>query len=221
MTFHRLKLVYDGLGAAENRMPESLKRQISEGMQIFVGAQLSYFVEGRVPDRVMERTRYYELHDFQERPACWIAEQDITLTGQVATGYFLGRIAVDMVGDLAKDFIKQAVRNFFVDSMRDWKARRLIMHPDFERIEPVLSLPSVNVPVFHDPAEQERQKRRLYSRMNFAMAKITAPIRRAATQVDVWFDDVQLDHIEQRFFSDEEILEALLPLREFRAHGYH
>jgi hypothetical protein len=56
MTVHRLKLVYDGLGATENRMPESLKRQISEGMQIFVGAQLSY-VEGRVPDRVMERTR--------------------------------------------------------------------------------------------------------------------------------------------------------------------
>ena len=110
MTVHRLKLVYDGLGATENRMSESLKRQISEGMQIFVGAQLSYFVEGRVPDRVMERTRYYELHDFQERPACWIAEQDITLTGQVATGYFLGRIALDMVGDLTKDFMKQAVR---------------------------------------------------------------------------------------------------------------
>ena len=52
MTVHRLKLVYDGLGATENRMSESLKRQISEGMQIFVGAQLSCFVEGRVPDRV-------------------------------------------------------------------------------------------------------------------------------------------------------------------------
>jgi hypothetical protein len=189
-------------------------------MQIFAGAQLSYFVEGRVPAHIMDRTKYYQLHDYRQRPACWIAELDITLTGQVASGYFLGRLAMDMVGDVAKDFIKQAVREFFVGSMRDWKARRLIRHPHFERIQPALSMPGVNVPLFEDYAQQEQQKRHLYSRMNYAMAKVTAPIRRAATHVDIWFDDQHLDHIEQRFFSDEEIMEALLPLRDFDGYGH-
>lgn len=225
MTVHRLKLVYDGLDAADHHMPQSLERQVAEGLQIFAGAQVSYFVEGRVPDRIMDRTKYYQLHDFRQRPACWIAEMDISIVPDILVyGYFLRHVAQgivkEIVGDAAKDIIRQALRDFFVGSIRDWKARRLITHPEFERVEPVLSMPSVNVPVFDDHVQQEEQKRRLYARMNYAMAKITAPIHRAATHVDIWFDDVRLDHIDQRFYSDEEIMEALLPLKEYGAQGY-
>ena len=118
-----IKLVDDGLDAAENRMPESLKRQISEGMQIFAGAQLSYFVEGRVPDKIMDRTRYYRLHDFQERPACWIAELDISVVPDIVVyGYFFKEVAKGIVGDVAKDMAKKAMRDFLQDR---WKPGRL------------------------------------------------------------------------------------------------
>lgn len=220
---HRLKLVYDGLDAAQHQMPQSLERQIADGMQRFVGAQLSYFVEGRVPDKIMDRTKYYQLHDFRQRPACWIAESNAVLaTGVVATGYFLGSVAKDVAGDLLKEFVKNAVREFFVESYTDWKNRRLITHPSFERIEPVLSMPRANMPFVDIHEDQEAQKRRLFARMCDAMANITAPIHRAATHVDIWFDDVLLDRVESRFYSDDEIMEALLPLRDSPscAHTY-
>jgi hypothetical protein len=114
-------------------------------MQVFCGAQLAYFVEGRVPDRIMDRTRYYQLQDFRQRPACWIAELDMsTATVALGSGYFLGHLVKDIVGDALKDFVRQNVRQFVGDSYCDWKARRLIIHPPFERIEPMLGLPKIN-----------------------------------------------------------------------------
>jgi len=222
MIVHKFKLVYDGLDAAENRMPQSLKNQIGEGMERYVGAQLCYLVEGRVPNRIMGQTSFYKLHDFQERPACWIAEMDITASvASLAGGFILRDVIGGLVGDALREHAKAAVKEFFKECYTALKDRRLIDHPPVERIEPILSMLGANMPFVDDVAEQELQKRRLYRRMSDGMAHITAPIRRAATQVDVWFDDIQLDHIEHRHYSDDEIESALRPLIGFHGGPAH
>lgn len=222
MIVHKFKLVYDGLDAAENRMPQSFKNQIGEGMQRYVGAQLCYFVEGRLPNRVMGQTPYYRLHDVQERPACWIAEMDITANvAALAGGFILRDVVGGLVGDALKEYARDAVREFFKGCFAAWRDRLLIEHPPFERIEPVLSMPGANMPFVDDAAEQELQRRNLYRRMSDGMAHITSPIRRAATHVDVWFDDLHLDCIENRHYSDDEIESALHPLIGFHGEPAH
>jgi hypothetical protein len=210
MSTHRLKLEYDGLTASENCMPTSLEKQITEGAQIFLAAHATYFTEGRVPDRLMDRSCYYQIQDIRQRPGCWIAEYDLTIAA--AGGYFLG------IGrDLAKDYLKKAFQELIRHSYQAWKNGRPIVGTPFERIVPTLNMPSErNAPVFDFEAEEEGQRRRLYARVDFGLSKVTAPIGRAATHVDISFDDERLDRIKQRTYSEAEIEEALLPLKAAR-----
>jgi hypothetical protein len=46
------------------------------------------------------------------------------------------------------------------------------------------------------------------------MTKISSPIGRAATHVDIWIEDQKLDRLDRRIVTEEDITAALLPLRE-------
>ena len=43
MTTHTLRLVYDGLGSTQHKMPPSLEKQITVGSQEFLGAHAYFF----------------------------------------------------------------------------------------------------------------------------------------------------------------------------------
>jgi hypothetical protein len=208
---HRFKLVYDGLGASENRMPQALKHEIGEGMQWFVGAPLWYAVEGSVPSRIPTHATFYEFDDFQERQACWIVEMDVTTSAVIlGGGYLLRDVTKDLIGDALKAGVKRAFRHFVKSSYDAMMKRELVEHAPRERIEPFLTMPGDNMAA--EAAEQLLQKQRLYRRMNGAMANITSPIHRAATQVDVWFDEEHLGCIDWRIYGDVQIESAIRSL---------
>lgn len=210
---HRFRVVYDGMSAVDHRMRWTYRNQIGEGMQRYVGAQLCYFVEGRLPTRIMGETDYYRLDDVQQPPACWIADMEITTSvAAMASGFILRDVVGGLVGDALKDFIKLAVRHFFAECFAAVNARRLIEHPPFERIEPVLTIPGANMPFLDNLAEHELQKDNLYRRKRDGLALITSPLRRSATYADVWFDDERLGRLEHRMHSEEDIASAVRTL---------
>jgi hypothetical protein len=46
------------------------------------------------------------------------------------------------------------------------------------------------------------------------MSKMTAPIGRSAEQVEVWFDNEKLDHVQKRLVSEEEITAAVQMIQD-------
>lgn len=215
MPSHTLRLVYDGLDAANHKMPTSLEKQITAGAQEFLGSHAYYFTEGRIPANVNDQSRYFHVHDLRQRDGSWEAIFAIDVAS--LANEFLKTYARELTKEIAVDAALATRLGFLYlihRSYRAWRERRPLTDSVFDRIEPVLVDVHGNGAPIYDPAiECERQRRLLFQRTNSSMAKITAPIGRSATQVDLWFDDQKLDHVQRRFFLEEEIAAAVLSLR--------
>jgi hypothetical protein len=82
-----------------------------------------------------------------------------------------------------------------------------------DRIEPVfLDHVGNREPIIDVHAEAELKRRILYRRVDSSVAKMTSPIGRNATQVDVWFGKYHLDQMKQRHIEDAAITDALAQL---------
>lgn len=216
MALHALRLVYDGLDATHHKMPTSLEKQITAGAQEFLGAHAYFFTEGRIPTHVNDQSDYFHIHDMRQRDGSWEA----TFSIDVAT--VASQFVKDYVQALTKDLAVEAALatkiGFYYlvkHSYKSWQKRRPLTDTVFDRIEPVLMASQGNgQPVFDLTIENERQRRLLFKRTDASMAKITAPIGRSATHVDISFDDQKLDQIHRKFVSEDEITAALLPLRQ-------
>lgn len=216
MSSHSLRLVYDGLGATHHRMPTSLEKQITAGAQEFLGAHAYFFTEGRIPVNIGDRSKLFHIHDLRQKNGSWEAIYAIDLAN-VASDF-----VIQYVRELTKDLAAEAALATKVGflylihrSYKAWKERAPLRDRTFDRIAPVLPEVSGNgAPMFDTEAEHVNRRRRLFGRVNSSMSKMTAPIGRGATHLDVWLDNMPLDHIEHRFYSDEEIITALLPLRQ-------
>ena len=216
MATHTLRLVYDGLSAALNRMPTGLEKQITAGAQEFLGAHAYFFTEGRIPINVGDRSRFFRIHDVRHKEGSWEAIFAIDVTTIVSS--FGAEYTRELTKDLAADAAAATKAGFaylIYRSYKAWKDRRPLRDRTFDRIEPVLCDTGGNgTPIFDTETHHEAQRRLLFERVSSSMSKKTAPIGRAATHLDMWFDDVQLDRIDHRFYSEDEIAEALLPLKE-------
>lgn len=215
MASHALKLTYDGLGATQHKMPTSLEKQVTGGAQEFLGAHAYFFTEGRIPENVGDRSKRFHIHDLRKRSGSWEAIYAIDFA-KIASD-FLNEYTRELTKDLAIEAALATKLGFLYlihRSYKAWKERRPLMDRAFDHDESVLSEVAGNyAPMLDVEAEQEAQRRKLFERTNSSMSKITAPIGRASTHLDIWLDDVHLDHVERRFYSDEEITAALLPLR--------
>jgi hypothetical protein len=217
MAVHKLRLVYDGMGATHHKMPPSLVKQITAGAQEFLGSHAYFFTEGRIPTNVNDHSRYFQLHDLQQRNGSWEAVYIIELVSGLAND-FVQEYAKELTKELARDAAAATKLGFaylIYRSFTAWKARRPLRDDTFDRIEPVLSFSGGNgQPLFDAGLEAERQRRSLYERTDSSFAKMTAPIGRAAEHVDVWFDDTHLDRLVRRSMPEAEITDAVLHLRE-------
>lgn len=216
MASHTLRLVYDGLEATHHKMPTGLEKQITAGAQEFLGAHAYFFTEGRIPANVNDHSRYFHVHDFRQRDGSWEAIFAIDVAN-VAT-------------DFVKEYVRELTKSAAVDaalatklgflylvhrSYKAWQERRPLTDPVFDRVEPVLvEVQGNRAPVYGPAIECERQRRLLFDRTNSSMSKMTAPIGRSATHVDVWFDNEKLDHVQRRFVSEEEITAAVQVIRD-------
>jgi len=216
MASHTLRLVYDGLEATDHKMPTSLEKQITSGAQEFLGAHACFFTEGRIPSNVNDHSRYFHVYDLRQRDGSWEAIFQIDVA--------------NVASEFVKEYIRELTKSIAVDaalatklgflylvhrSYKAWQERRALTDTLFDRREPVLSDARGNgTPTFDPAIECERQRRMLFERTNASMCKITAPLGRSATHVDIWLDDKKLDHVQRRFVSDEEIATALLPLQQ-------
>ncbi len=189
-------------------MPTALEKQITAGAQEFLGAHAYFFTEGRIPTNVSDHSRYFHIHDVRRRDGSWEASFVI----DIATEFFK-----EYKGELIKSLAAEAalitkVGFFYLvrHSYKSWKERRPLTERTFDRVEPVLTEHTGNrAPIFDLHAEQDKQRRRLFERANSSMSKITAPVGRAASHVDVWLNDQRLDHIERKFISEDDISAAL------------
>ena len=216
MASHTFRLVYDGLGATEHKMPTALEKQIAAGAQEFLGAHAHFFTEGRIPTNINDHSRHFSVHDVRRKHGSWEAIFEVAIG--VTAGSFLKEYLSALTKDIAKDAASATKLGFvyLVDqSYKAWKERRPLTEQTFERIEPILTEQTGNrAPMIDVDAEHERQRHRLFDRVNLSMTKITAPIGRAAAYTDIFLDDRRLDRIERRIISVEEISAAILPLRE-------
>jgi hypothetical protein len=216
MGSHTLRLTYEGLLAADHKMPTSLQKKITAGAQEFLGSHAYFFTEGRIPTNVNDRSQYFHIHDLRQRDGSWEAIFTIDLAN-VAT-------------EFVKEYVRELTKNLAVEaalatkigflylihrSYKAWQERRPLTDTVFDRIEPVLVETQGNGSPLYDLAiECERQRRILFDRTDSSMSKISAPIGRTATHVDVWFDEQKLDHIQRRFIAEEEITAVVLSMRE-------
>ena len=211
-----LRLVYDGLGATHHKMPTSLEKQITAGAQEFLGAHAYFFTEGRIPTNVGDHSRHFHIHDFRQKDGSWEALFTVDFS-TVATEF-----AQEYVRELTKNMAVEAAlgtKLAFVwllhRSYKSWTERSPLRDRTFDRIEPVLSDLSGNgAPIFDPEPDHQEQRTRLYDRTQSSMTKISSPIGRAATHVDIWIEDQKLDRLERRIVTDEDITAALIPLRE-------
>ncbi len=219
MTTVTLRLVYDGLGATHHKMPSSMVKQITTGAQEFLGAHAYYFTEGKIPANVADHSAFFRIHDIRESHGSWIAQFTVEL--QSVPSEFL----VEYVREVTKlSAVEAALATklgfiWLVNrAYKSWKERRPLQERTFERIEPVLSDFSGNgAPIIDQDRDSEQLRRRLYERTTSSMTKITAPLGRAAAHVDIWVEDIRLDCLEQRVFSEDEIAQisaALIPIRQ-------
>ena len=197
-------------------MPTSLEKQVTSGAQEFLGAHAYFFTEGRIPANIGDHSKLFRIHDLRQRNGSWEALFAIDVA-HVASE-FVTEYARELTKNLAVDAALATKLGFAYlihRSYKAWKERKPLYDRTFDRIEPVLTEAAGNrAPIFDTEKDHTLQRHRLFARTNSSLSKITAPIGRAAAHVDPWFDDIQLDHIEHRFYSDEEIAAALLPLRE-------
>ena len=211
-----LRLVYDGLGATHHKMPTSFEKQITAGAQEFLGAHAYFFTEGRIPANVADHSRLFNIHDLRQRDGSWEALYNIDIAN-VATEFMT-------------EYIRELTKSFAVDaalatklgfmwllhrSYKAWSQRTPMRDRTFDRVDPVFTENGGNGAPFVDTErESDAQRRRLYARTHLSMTKISSPLGRAATQVDIWVDDQKLDQLVRRIVTEEEIADALIPLRE-------
>lgn len=211
-----LRLVYDGLGATHHKMPTSLEKQITAGAQEFLGAHAYFFTEGRIPTNVGDHSRYFHIHDYRQRDGSWEALFTIDFS--------------TVASEFAQEYVRELTKNMAVEaalatkiafvwllhrSYKSWTERTPLRDRTFDRIEPVLSDMSGNgAPMYDVEAEHQIQRTRLYDRTQSSMAKISSPIGRAASHVDIWVEDQKIDRLERRIVTEEDITAALIPLRE-------
>lgn len=211
-----LRLVYDGLGATHHKMPTSLEKQITAGAQEFLGAHAYFFTEGRIPTNVGDRSRYFHIHDYRQRDGSWEALFTIDFS--------------TVASEFAQEYVRELTKNMAVEaalatkiafvwllhrSYKSWTERTPLRDRTFDRIEPVLSDMSGNgAPIYDVEAEHQIQRTRLYDRTQSSMTKISSPIGRAASHVDIWVEDQKIDRLERRIVTEEDITAALIPLRE-------
>lgn len=216
MASHTLRLVYDGLEATHHKMPTSLVKQITAGAQEFLGAHAYFFTEGRIPANVNDHSRYFRVHDLRQRDGSWEAIFAIDVANVASE--FVQEYVRELTKSIAVDAALATKIGFLYlihHSYKAWQERRPLTDTMFDRVEPVLSDARGNgAPMFDPATECERQRRTLFERTNASMCKITSPLGRSATHVDIWFDDKKLDRVQRRFVSDEEIAAALLPLQQ-------
>ena len=211
-----LRLVYDGLGATQHKMPTSLEKQITAGAQEFLGAHAYFFTEGRIPANVADHSRLFNVHDLRQRDGSWEALYNIDIAN-VATE-FLTEYIRELTKNLAVEAALATKLGFMLllhRSYKAWSQRTPMRDRTFDRIEPVFTEHSGNgAPFIDTERESDAQRRRLYERTHSSLTKISAPLGRAATQIDIWIDDQKLDRLERRIVTEEEITDALIPLRE-------
>lgn len=212
MASHTLKLIYDGLGATQHRMPPSLEKQITAGAQELLGSHAYFFTEGRIPASVQDRSRHFQLHDLRQKDGSWEAH------------YLIDLFADEYIRNLTKDAARiaatateAAFASLIYMSIEAWRTRRISKETAFERIEPVLMFSNGNrEPIVDLESEREWQRRVLFDRTDSSMSKMTAPIGRAASHLDLWIDQTHLSRVERRFYQEDEITHAVM---QFRATG--
>jgi hypothetical protein len=174
---------------------------------------------------VQDHSKFFHIHDLRVKKGSWEAIYAIDL----------GKIAADFISEYLRELTKNlaveaalATKLGFVylvhRSYKAWKERCPLPDRVFDRDEAILTEALGNhAPMLGIERERDAQRRRLFERTNSSMSKVTAPIGRAATRLDIWLDDVHLDLVERRFYSDEEIAAALLPVRaqwNVRPHAF-
>ncbi len=216
MTSLTFRLVYDGLGATHHRMPTSLEKQITAGAQEFLGAHAYFFTEGKIPGYIGDHAKYFQIHDFRQRDGSWEALFQIDLANVASE--FVTEYVRELTKGAADDAALVTKLGFLWlvhRSYKSWVERRPLRERTFDRIEPVLSDVSGNGAPLYDPdTGNDVQRQRLYERTYSAMTKMSAPIGRAASEVELWLDDQKLDKLQRRIVTEEEITTAVLQLRD-------
>jgi hypothetical protein len=197
MQRHLLSLRYDGLRATEGELGTSVSKQVIQGAQIFLGAHAHYYLSGAVPDRINDRTTGFEITQASR-----------------AKGSHVADFLINFVSNGAYDLAKFGFELFVLHSLMAWHNKELVSHPHLERIEPYFEVPHSNRPFIDEEAERHGQRVRLYRRVGQAMAYMTAPIGSSASTMDLSFDGKPIQTYGRRFYSEEEVVEAVLQLRD-------
>ncbi|MDX2265530.1 MAG: hypothetical protein NW215_11230 [Hyphomicrobiales bacterium] len=211
MGSHTLRLEFDGLGAARHEMPTALEKQITAGAQEFLGAHAYYFTTGRVPINVNDHNQYFQIKDIRISNGSWVATFICIIAYDLLKKYY-SHLSDEVTSEAAR-FTKTAFKKLITMSYAAWQQHKPISEMHFNRIEPVFSdLTGNHAPIIDLSAEDGVQRRLLFERTNSSMTKMTAPIGRAATHLNMWFDNVHLDCIKEKY-TEADISSALSAFR--------
>lgn len=163
---------------------------------MFLGAHAHYYLEGRIPEKINDHSRSFEIEDLARERKCWIAD-----------------FAVNIFANAVWDAAQFGFGVFVWESYRAWTEGRLFEPPPFERREPLLSIPGgTNEQIFDPQTWDIQQRRRLNQRISDAMPLLTAPNGTSSSQLEIIMDGQLLDRIDDRLKTDELITDALIAM---------
>lgn len=199
MTDHTLTLCYDGRRAAHGALLPSASKQVIAGAQALLSAHGYYFTQAMVPDRLLDRSDYFEINDLARSDGdTWRAD-----------------FRIDVASDEYSDTKKFGFGAFFAASYRAWLEKKLCGDPPYDRRQPILAYPAhhANIAASDDSVPSMTHRRRLYAKLSDAMALITAPIGASSTSLELFWDGKLLDTRASRHYSDADIEDALVAIK--------
>jgi hypothetical protein len=198
MARHYFNLRYGGLLATHNELASSASKQAIEGAQMFLGAHAHYFLSGRIPQRINDKTPGYEITDLARAANSWEAE-----------------FAINIFAEEKWDIDKYAFPVLIYDSYRAWAQGRVYEDPPVVYRDPHVGTCSVQVDPPYDP-DQRHQQERLYHRVGRAVAHMTAGIGTSASMLELTIDDHMFAIIDRRvpFVTEDEVTEGVSLFRQ-------
>jgi hypothetical protein len=200
MARHILNLHYDGLRAAErNELAPSASAQVVPGARLLLGAHANFYLNGIVPDRILEKGPGYEIGDLGRREGSWVAD-----------------FVINFLSNETSHLLHLAFEVYLFAYIQHWKDGREFAD-QAERREPYFgSYGGVNEPFIDSVADREHQLRRLSRRTTDAVWHLTAAIGTSASVLTMSLDGRVIAVFDRRYplNGEQEITEALSVYRQ-------
>ena len=205
---HNLRLEFGGLRAGADSLPPSQAVRVISGAREFLGAHAYYLTEGKIPQYVQERGKHFSIECSARGGLEWKFQIVVDPRAHDFLQRRVGQLRFRPGVAMSRN---EGLAYFIRHSFSEWRGRRPLGGGIFDWAHPRLTSSSNEQPFVDWDRDDERNREQLFSRIDGSVERMTAPIRKSATSLEMWLDEELLGGFEVRFL-EADITQALLAL---------